>query len=371
MAENEQERSERATPKRREDARKKGQVARSQEITSAALILGAVGGLTVMGPSALRDMRALMTTLLNANPAAAMSQADVYAALMHALSATLVLVAPVMAWFAALGIVSVVAQPGLVWSATPLAPEWSRISPLSGFKRLFSLQSAAVSLKTLFKFGVIGWVSYLVVKDELPALTAAMTAEPSAGVGVMSSALLRLGLWSGGVIAVLAAADYGYQRWEFERNLRMSREDIKQEMKETEGDPWLKARIRALQRERATKRMMAEVPKADVVVTNPTELAVALLYRHGEMAAPKVVAKGAGLVAKRIRETAWRHGVPVMENKPLARALFKTTGVGEPIPSKLYRAAAEVLAYVYRVRRASRGASAMASRRAPEHGTDQ
>jgi flagellar biosynthetic protein FlhB len=164
------------------------------------------------------------------------------------------------------------------------------------------------------------------------------------------------------VIAVLAAADYGYQRWEYDRSLRMSRQDIKNELKETEGDPLQRARIRALQRERATKRMMADVPTADVVVTNPTELAIAMVYRHGEMNAPKVVAKGAGFVAKRIRETAWRHGVPVLENKPLARALFKTTEVGEAIPSKLYRAAAEVLAYVYRIRRTSRPSGSAVTR---------
>jgi flagellar biosynthetic protein FlhB len=285
---------------------------------------------------------------------------------MNVLSATLALAAPVMAWFAALAIGSMVAQPGLVWSATPLAPDWSRVSPISGFKRLFSLQAATVSLKTVLKFGVIGAVAYAVVKGELPALTAAMTAEPSAAVGTLGDALWRLGLWSGGVIAVLAAADYGYQRWEYERKLRMSRQDIKSEVKDTEGDPWLRARIRALQRERATKRMMADVPKADVVVTNPTELAIALVYRQGEMDAPKVVAKGAGLVAKRIRETAWRNGVPVLENKPLARALFKTTEVGETIPSKLYRAAAEVLAYVYRIRRTSRSLGSVSARRAAE-----
>jgi flagellar biosynthetic protein FlhB len=249
-----------------------------------------------------------------------------------------------------------------------LGPDWSRVSPISGFKRLFSLQSATVSLKTALKFVVIGGVAYAVVTNELPVFTAAMTAEPSAAIGTLGAALWRLGLWSGAVIAVLAAADYGYQRWEYERNLRMSRQDIKNELRETEGDPLLRARIRALQRERATKRMMADVPTADVVVTNPTELAIALVYRQGEMNAPKVVAKGAGFVAKRIRETAWRHGVPVLENKPLARALFKTTDVGEAIPSKLYRAAAEVLAYVYRIRRTSRPPGSAVTRRAAAQG---
>lgn len=362
MADNEQERSERATPKRREDARKKGQVVRSPEVTSAALILGAVGGFALMGPVILGKVRHAMTDMLAVNAPTAMTEAELYGVLMNALSVTIALAAPVMAWFAFVAIGSMLAQPGLVWSATPLGPDWSRVSPISGFKRLFSLQSATVSLKTVLKFVVIGGVAYAVVKGELPQLTAAMTAEPSAAIGALGAALWRLGLWSGAVIAVLAAADYGYQRWEYDRSLRMSRQDIKNELKETEGDPLQRARIRALQRERATKRMMADVPTADVVVTNPTELAIAMVYRHGEMNAPKVVAKGAGFVAKRIRETAWRHGVPVLENKPLARALFKTTEVGEAIPSKLYRAAAEVLAYVYRIRRTSRPSGSAVTR---------
>ncbi|MBI3608638.1 MAG: flagellar biosynthesis protein FlhB [Nitrospirae bacterium] len=351
MADDDQERSEQATPKRQEDARKKGQVARSQEVTSAVLILGAVGGFAVMGPSVMAKTRDLMATMLTLRAPVAMTEADVYVVMMAGMSAILTVTAPVMAWFAVLGIGSLLIQPGFVWTATPLVPNWSHVSPLAGLKRLFSVQSAVVSLKTLFKFGVITAVAYVVVGRELPSLVTGMTVEPSSALSLAGGALFRLGLWSGGVIAVLGAGDYAYQRWEHERKLRMSRQDLKDEFKETEGNPLLRTRIRSLQRERSRKRMMADVPKADVVITNPTSLAVALMYRQGQMAAPQVVAKGAGFVAQRIRELARKHGVPVMEHKPLARALFKTTEVGAVIPSKFYRAVAEVLAYVYRIRR--------------------
>lgn len=345
-----QDRSEKATDKRREEARKKGQVVQSRELSSAAIVLGAVWALYAMGGMMITHVQEMMIRVWSSFSAVPMTPDAFNQLAQTSLTGTLLIVAPMMAIVSAIGIASSVGQRGFLWTTSSLTPDWSRLNPMSGVKRLFSFPALFEFVKTLIKFTAVGAVSYIVIRRELPSILTVLQSEPRRMLAIAGALILRLTLWSGLMITFLGGADYAFQRWEHERKLRMSRQEIKEEMRQAEGDPHIKARIRSLQRERARKRMMADVPKADVVVTNPTSLAVALMYRHGETQAPKVVAKGAGFIAEKIRAVAKEHGVPIMENKPLARALFKTVEVGDLIPSRFYRAVAEILAYVYRLR---------------------
>jgi|SRR5579884_3785632 len=355
MAED-QERSEGATPKRREEARKRGQVPRSREIHSAALILGGVFGFSMMGPMVVSEMRKIMTQTLGALASEPMTEASLYQLATTTFSRTLLILVPVMGALGAISIAASFGQHGWVWSTEALSPDWSRINPIKGLQRLFSLQVVAELVKTLVKFFALGGISYFLIRQALPTIYLAIQSEPSEIPGIAGQTIYHFALATGFLIAFLGGGDYLFQWWSLERSLRMTRQEMKEELKQSEGDPMVRARVRSVQKEMARKRMMADVPKADVVVTNPTTLAVALVYQHGKMDAPKVIAKGAGFIAERIREVARQHGVPVIENKPLARALFKTVKVGDPVPSKLYRAVAEILAYVYRLKNKTRQA---------------
>ncbi|MCG3115832.1 MAG: flagellar biosynthesis protein FlhB [Candidatus Manganitrophus sp. SA1] len=351
MASDDQEKSEKASPKRREEARKKGQVPKSREIHSAALILGGVLGFSITAPMVMSQMRKVMVQTWSTLSATPMTENSFYQLAMTHLSGTLWVLIPVMGMLGAIVVAASFGQHGWVWSTEALAPDWSRLNPLKGATKFFSLQAAAELIKTLIKFIAVGALSYVVIRQALPAISTAMQAELSQMPAIAGRMVFKLAMTTGLLIAFLGAGDYLFQWWNLERSLRMTRQEMKEEMRQSEGDPMIRARVRSAQKEMARKRMMADVPKADVVLTNPTTLAVALVYQHGKMKAPKVVAKGAGFIAERIREIARQHGVPVIENKPLARALFKAVKIGDPIPSKLYRAVAEILAYVYRLRR--------------------
>lgn len=241
-------------------------------------------------------------------------------------------------------------QTGFLLTAQPLTPDLSKINPLQGIKKLFSLNSVVEALKGFLKIVVLGWILYLMLKKEIVTLPNLVDMDVMSIADFSYVQLKKLLLIAAVVLTVFAAADYGYQRWQFERNLRMTKQEVKEEYKETEGDPRVKARIKSLQREAARKRMMQEVPKADVVITNPTHYAVALKYDAAKMGAPAVVAKGANLVAEKIKEVAKASGVPVFEDKPLARSLFKLK-LGEEIPEAFYKALATILANVYKMKK--------------------
>lgn len=354
MASDDQEKSEKASPKRREEARKKGQVPKSREIHSAALILGGVLGFSITAPMVMSQMRNMMIQTWSTLSATPMTESSFYHLAMTHLSGTLWVLIPVMGMLGAIVVAASFGQHGWVWSTEALAPDWSRLNPLKGATKFFSLQAAAELVKTLIKFIAVGALSYVVIRQALPTISTAMQAELSQMPAIAGRMVFKLAMTTGLLIAFLGAGDYLFQWWNLERSLRMTRQEMKEEMRQSEGDPMIRARVRSAQKEMARKRMMADVPKADVILTNPTTLAVALVYQHGKMKAPKVVAKGAGFIAERIREIARQHGVPVIENKPLARALFKAVKIGDPIPSKLYRAVAEILAYVYRIKNRTR-----------------
>jgi len=357
MPENDQERTEQATPKRREDARKKGTVVSSRELSSAVLILTAAWCLNAMGSTLYLEIDEIMARTWSSLASGPMTQRGLYLLMQRNMTRVLFLLAPMTGALALVGILSSVGQQGLLFTMTPLAPDFSRVNPLSGFGRIFSLQALVSLGKTIIKFIVVAFVAYLVIRREFPSFFIAIDLSPRQIVAMTGGGVVRLIFWSGMVIMVIGIADYGFQWWENEKKLKMSREEVKEELKQAEGTPLVRSRIRSLQREMARKRMMDDVPKADVVITNPTSLAVALVYQAGGQDAPKVVAKGSGFIAQKIREVARENGVPVVENKPLARAIFKTVEIGEMIPSRFYRGVAEILAYVYKLRGKAGGMS--------------
>jgi flagellar biosynthetic protein FlhB len=231
-----------------------------------------------------------------------------------------------------------------------VSPDIERINPLSGFTRIFSRRNVAEGVKAVLKVAVVSFVAFTILKKELvfaPHL-AQMTAQQF--FIYLMSVLGKLFLGICALMAVLAIFDYGFQRWDLETRMKMTKQEVKEEFKQREGDPMIKSRIRRIQRDLAQKHMMTSVPKADVIITNPTHIAVALQYDRATMAAPVMLAKGADLVAEKIKEIARKHNIPIVENKPLARTMFKTLKIGHAVPRSLYNAVAEVLAYVYRLK---------------------
>ena len=262
------------------------------------------------------------------------------------------MVFPVFAMTLLAGILGSVAQVGFHVSTESMSPNWSRINPINGMKRLFSSKGLLEVPKTLVKMGLAAYLVYLFLKGMIPSVGVFLSKNTAELVPMTADTVAGLFFRLIAALAVLALGDFGFQKWQLERQMRMTKREAKDEYKMREGDPLIKSRIRGIQRKIANQRMMENIPKADVVVTNPTHISVALQYDNESMAAPKVVAKGAGVVAMKIREIARFHSVPIVENKPLARTLFKEIEIGHYIPRELFKAVAEVLAYVYRIRMA-------------------
>jgi flagellar biosynthetic protein FlhB len=354
MAEDKQHGTEQATARRKAEARKKGQIPISREIPFAATLLAAVAllyGLTNAGMAAMIEMMRGWLGFATGQGAAASFETgqlqQVWARIGRDMS---VLMLPVTGTLMLVGAGAYVAQTGFLWRDEAFRLDVSRLNPLEGLKRLLSLRSLAEAIKAALKVSLIGYVGWAAVRHEIAGLPSLAHMDVHGILGHTGWLAFKMSVWIAGAVAVIAAADYAYQRFEWERNLRMTKQEIKQEHRETEGDPLLRSRIRSIQRERARNRMIAAVPKADVVITNPDHLAVALRYDPAAMAAPIVVAKGAGYLAQRIKEVAAEHGVMIIEHKPVARALYRLVEVGREIPADLYRAVAEILAMVYRAK---------------------
>ncbi len=341
-----EERTEQATPRRRQEARKKGQVARSTEINGAVIFLAFVLLMpVVLNLGGTRLLMAFQHGLTQASTGR-LSDALLYSAL--------AILLPMMAGAFLVALLTNAMQVGLVLSAQPLAPDLNRIDPLKGFQRLFSRRALVELVKAVLKFGLIVWVAWGAIQSRMPELVQASQIGMPHALQPLADTLYQIGLRVGILWLALALLDYLYQRWDFEKSIRMSRYELKQEYKQTEGDPTIKSRIRQQMQKIMRQRMLSDVRKADVVVTNPVTYAVALRYDRTSMRAPRVVAKGKGWLARRIREEALRWHVPIVPNPPLARSLHAQVEVGQEIPSTLYQAVAEVLAYVYRLRRARR-----------------
>lgn len=362
-----QERTESPTPRRREEAKRRGQVARSREVPSAMVLLVGSGFLLLAGGALSRSSMALMREMLAGSAQISVTAQEVPSLFMDLLVKCAWLAGPMILLLVLVVVASNVAQFGLINASEALAPKWSRINPVEGLRRIISVQSLMELLKGLLKMGIVAWVLWRSIESEWEVLVS-LGNTPAWNIGAeMAQGILRIGIRSGLVLAGLALLDYLYQRWEQERSLRMTKEEVKEEFKQREGDPKVRARIRQRQREMARRRMMAAVPKADVVITNPQHLAVALQYKRERMNAPTVVAKGAGYLAQKIKEVAMAHGVEIVENKPLAQVLYKSVEVGGQIPVELYKAVAEILAHVYRKRRGMPGETPRSQ--APESGS--
>ncbi len=347
--------TEEATPKRKEDARKKGQVPTSREPATALSFLALASlGLTGAGTYASDRIEAMMRDFLGGHvlfDATSQGMRDLMSRLAMDIAAiTFPIVLPVMM----LGIVVTFMVTGPVFTFEPLKPKLEKINPAKGLGRLFSSRGISELIKSLFKLGVISLACWVVMSGLLP-ITLKATRLDSAGIAHLATeGSIRIAALAALVFFFVAVLDVMYQRWEHAKSIRMAQKEVRDEHKETEGDPQIRSRIRQIQAERARSRMMADVPKADVVVTNPTHVAVALSYRPGNQQAPTVLAKGRGKVAEKIRDIARKHGIAIRENRELARSLFKSVKVGDEIPAHLYEAVAIILAEIYSIRGATR-----------------
>ncbi|GAB4263557.1 MAG: flagellar biosynthesis protein FlhB [Deferrisomatales bacterium] len=349
MAEEDQERTELATPKRRREAREEGQVARSPEVLTAFVLAAGLVGLWVGAGFMYGELASLAGRLIRFGPQVDLTRDGLVALSVQVAGSLVRALFPVLLAAVVGGLAGNLVQVGFYVSFKAVAPNADRINPATGFKNLFQPAKLVDLVKNLIKVAAVGWAAYLALRDRLPELPFLTDLPPrplvayllQVGFAILKNALV--------VYVVIALLDYAFQRWQYERKLKMTKQQVKDEYKETEGDPLLRSRIRSLQREMARRRMMAEVPRADVVVTNPTHFAVALRYAPAEMDAPRVVAKGADRVAERIVSLAREHRVPIYQDPPVARTLYRQVEIGEAIPADLFEAVAEILARVYRL----------------------
>jgi len=340
-------RTEPATPKRLQEARERGQIPRSRELSGALSLLSVVVALWYLGPAIWHGLAQEMTYTLQGLSSTDLQITDIQPVIGRTLLNHLSLIAPVLGIALVVGVLANVLQVGVFFSTDPILPRWSRLNPASGLSRLFSTHSAAELAKALLKLAIVGAVAFFSLRTNVEAVF--LLGEQ--GVAAYFAGLSRMGAdligKSALALLVLGGLDYFYQRWQHQHDLMMSKTEVKDEARQQDIDPKIKARIRSMQRDLSRRQMMAAVPKATVVITNPTHLAIALSYDRGATPAPQVVARGAGYLAERIKTLAREAGVPVVEDKPLARSLYRHVKVGEFIPATLYQAVAQILAYVY------------------------
>ena len=348
MGDDQGDKTEAPTEHARRQAREKGQVAKSSDVTAAA-VLAAAAALLWVGGVGLAETLAGLTAAGVSNAAVTLSADDALARAAGLAAAVAANVLPGLLALAAAAAAGLAGQFGVLISTQALAPKWSRVNPVAGLGRLFSARAVARLGGGLAKVGVLAGVSGLVASAWLPDLVGLVAAGPGAILGRTHAALSTLAACLAAALAVLAAGDYLFQRWQHERDLRMTKQQVRDELKNQDGDPQLKGRRREAHRKLAAARDLSQVSEADVILTNPTHYSVALKYDPETMPAPRVVAKGADEVAFRIREIAKRHRVPVLERPALTRRLFRDVKVGRDVPPDLYGALVEVMAFVYRL----------------------
>ncbi|WP_075980913.1 flagellar biosynthesis protein FlhB [Bacillus massilinigeriensis] len=344
------EKTEKATPKKRQDARKKGQVAKSQDINTAVGLL-AVFLFLLFASGYLRErivnlfrypFQEYMLMEITAN--------NIQIVFLDILQQLALLLGPILLVALIAGVASNYMQVGFLFSAEAIQFKLEKINPISGFKRIFSMRAIVELLKSILKISFVGFVTFIVLwtrKEEILILS-----QKSIGdiMATLANLTVQMGLFASGALLFLSLLDYLYQKYDFEKNIRMSKQDIKDEYKNSEGDPLIKSKIKQRQREMAMRRMMQEVPNADVVITNPTHYAIALKYDENKLEAPYVVAKGVDFMAQKIKLIAKENDVMTVENRPLARALYSQVEVGDAIPEEFFKAVAEILAYVYKTK---------------------
>jgi len=350
------ERTEPASQRRLEQARERGQIPRSSELSTFSVLLASGGGLMLLGPGLTHSLEAVMRDALTLDRSAAYDPSQLGLRLLDSTAQALLGLSPLFLLVTAVALLAPTLVSGWVFTLETIQPDFARLSPLRGLGRLFSWHGLIQLGKAALKALLVGAVAAWAVWSERTEIVSLVSEPLEPALAHVAALLGYTFLLIAGAFALIVVIDVPFQIWEHRRQLRMTKEEVREELKETEGNPQIKARIRSLQREVARRRMMAQVPKADVVVTNPTRFAVALQYREAAMAAPRVVAMGSLLVAERIIEVAQQADVPILRAPALARALFAHAEVGREIPARLYTAVAEVLAWVYQLRQAERGA---------------
>jgi flagellar biosynthesis protein FlhB len=355
VAENEsgEEKSEIATPRKRREAREKGQVARSMDINSSILLISATICLSFLGPYLMDGFKAMARFYIISINDFNFTLNEVLSLMFFSIYQFSKLIAPLFLVFFTTAILVNIMQVGLVISGESITPKMEKIDPIKGMKRLFSLRALVDLVKSLIKISIVGYIIYSTIYGQAHLIPSMMNVGFQEVLKYTSWLMLLIMIKAAVALLIIASLDYLYQRFQFEKDIRMTKKELRDEMKETEGDPQVKARIRAIQRQLAMQRMMSDIEKADVVITNPIHYAVALEYKPNTMESPVILAKGARLVAERIKEMAREHDIPIVENQPLAQSLFKGAEVGQSIPMELFGAVAEVLAYVYNLKNKS------------------
>jgi len=350
------EKTEKATPKKRADTRKKGHVFHSREITSALMLIIVfftlkLCGKFIYGQFSTIIIKTFEDYAVRKNILTYNELSVIFTELILVLIKTC---APVFAVAMVICIAVLYAQVGFLFTVQTLGMKFEKINPISGFKRIFSPRSAVELVKSIIKITVVLYMAYSFIKRNTNTILNLINLETGQIAVSIWDLMIDLALRLCLATVILGVVDYGYQRWEYEKSLKMTKQEVKEEYKQTEGNPEIKSKIKQKQRQISLRRMLHEVPKADVVITNPTHFAVALKYDTSKADAPYVVAKGQDYIALRIKETAKENGVEIVENKTLARTLYETVDVGSVIPEELYQAVAEVLAFVYSLKRGSR-----------------
>ncbi|MDI6731276.1 MAG: flagellar biosynthesis protein FlhB [Candidatus Margulisbacteria bacterium] len=352
MAEGGGDKSEEPTPHRLREAREKGQVAKSREITVAVVLLVSYYAFRYLGEFMWINLVQSAQALFGLIPEAKhFDLALASYSLLLALRGMAFVIGPIMGVVFLATFIAEALQSGFVFSGEPLSPKLEKLNPIEGFKKMFSMQGLVELIKSLLKIVIVFYIAWYAAKDDFPYIIALIESQPWDALALGGTIAFNIAVRVGYFYIAVAILDYLYRRWEYMRNLRMTRQEVKEEYKRLEGDPLVKQRMRDLQRQAAYQRMMGAVPQADVVVTNPIHIAVALKYEPHKMRAPKVLAKGERKVAEEIVRIAERHEITTVQNEPLARSIYRTTRLNQEVPSELYQAIAEVLAFVYKIKR--------------------
>ncbi|MES1043070.1 flagellar biosynthesis protein FlhB [Heyndrickxia oleronia] len=344
------EKTEKATPKKRQDARKKGQTAKSQDINTAvgllAVFLFLMFGSSFIGNHIYIFFRYTFQHYLLVD----VTENNIQHILIEVLKEVAIILGPIMIVAFIAAFASNFAQIGFMFSTESIAPKLEKLDPIKGFKRIFSMRAIVELLKSILKISFVGVVTFIVLWMKIDEVLSLSYKTVGQAIKIIINLVLQMGLAASIALLFLAVFDFLYQRYDFEKNIRMSKQDIKDEYKNSEGDPLIKSKIKQRQREMAMRRMMQEVPNADVIITNPTHYAICLKYDESKHDAPYVIAKGVDFLAEKIKKIGKENEVIMVENRPLARALYAQTEIGDTIPEEFFKIVAEILAYVYRIK---------------------
>lgn len=348
------EKTEKPTPKKRQKAREEGQVARSNEVTTTLLLVVMFSAIKLIGPISVSKLLALYKEMMSLFNIENITIEYAHELFKHIAMSTLWIVIPYLGIAFAVGFLSNIMQVGWKPTLKPMKPKFNKINPISGLKRMFSFKTIIELIKSIIKIAIILLIVYLTIKDYEKLILIIYDLSIFSAYGLILDICLDIGIKVGMFFVFVAAIDFAYQKYSLEKQLKMTKQEVKEEHKEAEGNPEVKAKIRQKMREASMRRMMQDLPKADVIITNPTHFAVAISYDEDSSSAPIVIAKGADLLAAKIKEVGRENNIEIVENKPLARTLYYTVEIGDEIPPELYQTVAEVLAFVYNLKQGNR-----------------